>query len=97
MATSVPDKDCIPCNQLSTLYQKLSVNKRYITQVNSCSRQNTVDTICVSVMDTTGVNWAALADTACIYSKQQNMPTRVVYIINDNVFPRDTLASVVCL
>ncbi len=96
MATSVPDKECIPCNQLSALYQKLSVNKTYITQVNSCSLQNTVDTVCISVKDTTGVNWTALADTACLYSKQQNMPTKAVYILKDNVFPRDTLAAVIC-
>jgi hypothetical protein len=96
IATSVPDKDCVPCNQIYALETELRDGRPYVLAVNSCNRQSTLDTLCIIVSDTTGINWNALADTACITSSLQNLPVKAFYVLKVGTVPRDTLARVTC-
>lgn len=96
IATSY-EKDCISCNQLNEVYLKLAAGRPYVLGVNSCAvNRASLDTVCISVTDTTGINWPGLADTACIISKQQSLSTKVFYVLKSGTSPQDTLAKVLC-
>lgn len=94
MATSV-EKDCINCAEYQVLNDSLRNNRPYVLSVNNCGVvYSNFDTLCIRVKDTTGINWMKLADTTCYYTKQQDLHTKRVYIIQYNT--SDTLAAVSC-
>ena len=61
-----------------------------------CTRTYSTDTLCIYVKDTTGINWDLFSDTVCIYANCVGLSRQKIFILNNSVFPPDTLAQKQC-
>ena len=94
-ATSVNkcNEDCQKQIELSALLAK---NRTYVYGAWRCSLSYNSDTLCVTLKDTVGVNWALLADTACLYANSVGLYHQKIFLIKNGVFPPDTVARKQC-
>jgi hypothetical protein len=98
MATSY-EKECIgECDKLLHLHETLSSNREhYFYGVHRCTYpQQSSDTLCVYVKDTLGIDWNLFADTVCQAATNNGLPGQSIFILNQSIFPPDTLARKVC-
>ena len=96
-ATKKCDDDCKKRGELSILLKK---DRSYIYDVGRCysgpySGFNP-DTLCVYVKDTIGVNWTLFADTACMYANSVGLARQIILVLNNAIYPPDTLARKQC-
>lgn len=84
------------CQKLSALYTSLTLNRNYVYGVYRCTYRLVSDSLCVYVKDTTGINWNLFADTVCIIATSSGLPRQKIFILNNMVFPPDTLARKDC-
>ena len=90
LATSkqVPLSDfCEKASNTASMFQQ-----SYVVGSNCCSDTS----FCVTVKDTTGVDWNALADTACLYLRTQGLTNCRVYVLQYTSIGIDTLANNKC-
>ncbi len=97
MATSVY-KECTNCDPFYVLLDSLKSNRPYVLQIsnNRGGIGGSLDTLILRVNDSAAVDWNLFADTACQYTRQQNLNTKRIYVVNYYNPPLDTLAEKSC-
>jgi len=84
------------CEKIFLVTEALRNAKSYVYSANRCTYRQGSDTLCIFVKDTTGVNWNALADTACLVAQDKGLLQQKIFIIKADHFPNDTVARKVC-
>lgn len=70
------------CKKIEIIRESLKLNRPYLLGVYRCiNNYRTIDSLCVKVTDTTGVNWGLLADTACMVASQNGLPDQKIFIL----------------
>lgn len=83
------------CNDVCMKVYGVDTLLRKKTYVFWDSRTNDTS-FCVYVKDTTGINWNLLADTTCIIMNSQGLNHFHVFIIQNMIYPPDTVANKKC-
>jgi hypothetical protein len=96
IATTPPERCFEDCQKLSKLNDLLRKDRNYLYGVHRCTSRYSLDTLCINVKDTTGVNWNLLADTVCLYAKSVGLSQQMVLVLNNAIYPPDTLARKKC-
>ncbi|MCX6316159.1 MAG: hypothetical protein NTW29_02635 [Bacteroidetes bacterium] len=68
----------------------------YILGIGRCSDNRISDTLCITVRDTSGIDWNVVADSACIYATRAGLPAQKIFIFRTGTNPPDTLAKKQC-
>lgn len=90
----VCDDDCERVGAFSSqLYQG---RESYVLASYRCSFNRISDTLCITVRDTTGIDWNVLADTACAIATRNGLLHQQIYIFRTATTPLDTLAKKRC-
>lgn len=84
------------CEKRVQLQDLLRNNRDYIFYVDRCGVTYGTDTLCIGVVDTAGVNWDLLADTACTYANSVGLLRQTIFFLDLQVSPYDTLARKQC-
>lgn len=87
------------CEKIYKLNESLKLNRPYVLGASRCVyTYRTVDSLCVQVKDTIGINWNLLADTVCMIAAQKGLLNQKVLILvyRNATFTYDTLAYKQC-
>ena len=91
--TDICDEDCLKRRELNQLLIK---DRNYFYGVSRCYPGYSTDTLCIYVNQTGGVNWSLFADTACKYANSVGLARQIILVLNNAIYPPDTLARKQC-
>ena len=74
----------------------LQHGRDYILYARPCIPSPVNDTFCIIVKDTAGINWALLADTACMIAAQVGLPHQQIRIFKVAGATLDSLVWKTC-
>lgn len=99
--TFIATKKNIPCNddcERVTNFRVAMMNGRdsYILTVFRCTYNVVSDSICFTVRDSAGINWNALADTACTLAAQNGLLHQKLFFFRTGTGIPDTLLKRQC-
>ena len=96
LATSkvVPCED--DCAKIAALDTTLVNKYKYVSYAYRCARSYSIDTLCVFVKDTAGINWNLFADTVCLYANSVGLYQQEILLIKISASSADTVAKKKC-